>query len=65
MEIISVEEAFITMKVHDTYAKNLLNMIVTNNQVKFPYTLASDLCMQIKRALSIHIHKQVLIQIDK
>ena len=33
--------------------------------MKFPYTLASDLCMQIKRALSIHIHKQVLIKTDK
>ena len=31
MKIISVDEAFVTMKAHDTYAKNLLNMIVTNN----------------------------------
>ena len=31
MEIIGVDEAFVTMKAHDTYAKNLLNIIVTNN----------------------------------
>ena len=27
MEIISVDEAFVTMKAHDTYAKNLLNRL--------------------------------------
>lgn len=31
MKIISVDKAFGTMKAHDTYARNLLDMIVTNN----------------------------------
>jgi len=31
MEIISVDEAFVTMNMHDTLEKNSLNAIVTSN----------------------------------
>ena len=31
MEIISIDEALVIMKAHETYAKNSLNAIVINN----------------------------------